>query len=576
MARKSGMNWGCRSSSLLSCVLALLSASAAAGLGGCNREGGEVRLFDGPEVFFDLRVLPDLHLTISAEARASLAKKPRVRVSADLAYSDRHWQVGLRIKGHRSLRKLGEKPSFNIDVNWREKEQRFFGKKSVILNNLVEDPTMVRELLAYRLHRELGVPAPEVGYARVFLDDLYLGLYLYLEPIDDRFLKLRFADRRGELYEPEYGCDVYPEDAAVMEVEEGEDRAPLAGLAAVAKDGPVGGLIGGPGSRFHPSALTYLAISTVIGDFDGYRHGHNYRLYREPSLDRWFFIPWGLDRAFKRSLDIYDSAGLVARRCFADRDCRVAYLGELGRVADTLERLAFDRSVDAIYGFIADAVKQDRRRPYNDRQMKKGRADLIDFLRRRPGEIRAALSCLGADGAEIDGDGDGFGCLDCDDRDPAVHPGAAELCDGRDNDCSRLVDDAAACACPETVAEGVRYALCDLPMPWADAARMCTAKGGALARLDSEAASRAVYDAANRVRKERWWIGLRAEPGKVSWADGAPVAYLGWSDGEPDDDGCNQDCVSLGEGKDGRWQDLHCGQPAPFICRLPPATSAAP
>ncbi|MCO6486792.1 MAG: metallophosphoesterase, partial [Phaeodactylibacter sp.] len=43
----------------------------------------------------------------------------------------------------------------------------------------------------------------------------------------------------------------------------------------------------------------------------------------------------------------------------------------------------------------------------------------------------------------VDADGDGF-CsnVDCDDTNPNIHPGAAETCDGIDNDCDNLVDDA--------------------------------------------------------------------------------------------------------------------------------------
>jgi formylglycine-generating enzyme required for sulfatase activity len=50
-----------------------------------------------------------------------------------------------------------------------------------------------------------------------------------------------------------------------------------------------------------------------------------------------------------------------------------------------------------------------------------------------------------------DGDGFGIGCQngpDCNDRDRAVHPGQAEICNGRDDDCNALVDDARECSPP--------------------------------------------------------------------------------------------------------------------------------
>jgi len=50
--------------------------------------------------------------------------------------------------------------------------------------------------------------------------------------------------------------------------------------------------------------------------------------------------------------------------------------------------------------------------------------------------------CSGApDADEIDGDGDGvLACDDCDDADPDNNPGAVELCDGADNDCDGAAD----------------------------------------------------------------------------------------------------------------------------------------
>ena len=87
-----------------------------------------------------------------------------------------------------------------------------------------------------------------------------------------------------------------------------------------------------------------------------------------------------------------------------------------------------------------------------------------------------------------DGDDDGFGdpdatqdvciapdgwvanSLDCDDTDPAVHPGAEEVCDAKDNDCNGVVDQVAE-ACDLGCEAGTRICLdgewgdCDAPQP---------------------------------------------------------------------------------------------------------------
>ena len=63
-----------------------------------------------------------------------------------------------------------------------------------------------------------------------------------------------------------------------------------------------------------------------------------------------------------------------------------------------------------------------------------------------PEDVVVALSGRGVDGLPVDADGDGYGAEadggdDCDDGDPAINPGAVELCDnGVDENCDGLVD----------------------------------------------------------------------------------------------------------------------------------------
>lgn len=527
-----------------------------------------------PDHFYALQEVPDFELRLAAGAREALTRAPREWVHADFVYRGKTWKdVGVRIKGHRSLRTMDEKPSFKVRFDKFVDKQKFLGLKSLTLNNMVEDPTSLREALGYRLYRELGVPAPDTGYARVTVDGEAYGLYLLVETVDKQFLDRRFGDKKGVVYEGVYGCDLYPEDVAGFELDVGDDDRPALAELAHAAAGPVDGLIGGEGARLDDSAMAYLAVSAFLGDFDGYRHAHNYRLYHRPDKDRWYFIPWGIDRVFFKRLGPFDSNGLVARRCFADHDCRVRYLKTLRRVVETFEKLKLDQGVNVIGSLISKAAPTDPRSPHDRDKIGIARARLRRFIAERAIDVADELGCLDGD-REVDRDGDGHACMDCDDRDPAVHPGATELDNGRDDDCSGLADDNPAFPCKSIDAGGARFELCELPMPWRDAARYCEGRGGTLAQIDSLEQSAAIHREAKKLDdEERWWFGLGdgIAEGEFRWMDGTPVGPdAPWRKGQPDNGSCNQDCAALRKDGDGTWQDAHCGQPYPFICRMEP------
>jgi hypothetical protein len=85
------------------------------------------------------------------------------------------------------------------------KAERFVGMSRLNLKAMYNDPSQMREALAWRLFARAGVPASRHGYARLTINGRYRGLYSIIEDVDRRYLRDRFGDNdRGNLYKA--GC----------------------------------------------------------------------------------------------------------------------------------------------------------------------------------------------------------------------------------------------------------------------------------------------------------------------------------------------------------------------------------
>ncbi|HOK77190.1 MAG TPA: CotH kinase family protein, partial [Verrucomicrobiota bacterium] len=107
-------------------------------------------------------------------------------VHADLEFEGRLLcDVGVRYKGNGTFMESRNslKRSLKVQLNKYVKGQSLDGVTTLNLQNNVTDVSMMNEVLAYRLYRDAGVPAPRTAYARVFVtvpgkhDRQYLGLY---------------------------------------------------------------------------------------------------------------------------------------------------------------------------------------------------------------------------------------------------------------------------------------------------------------------------------------------------------------------------------------------------------------
>jgi len=110
--------------------------------------------------------------------------------------------LGIRYKGFNSWWHSVKKP-IKIDINEYQSDQQYDGLKKFNLHNGSGDPSFIRENINYSMLRLLGIKAPRTAYAKVFIDNTYIGLYRIVEQIDNTFLDGYFGNHDGNLYKQE-------------------------------------------------------------------------------------------------------------------------------------------------------------------------------------------------------------------------------------------------------------------------------------------------------------------------------------------------------------------------------------
>lgn len=120
--------------------------------------------------------------------------------------NEKYANVGIRAKGNSSLSKVAnvgsDRYSFKIKFDEYDAGGNCDGLRMLVLNNLLADPSYLKEYFVYDMFAYLGADASLYTMARVTVNGEPWGVYLALEPVDETML-LRTSGSAGALYKPD-------------------------------------------------------------------------------------------------------------------------------------------------------------------------------------------------------------------------------------------------------------------------------------------------------------------------------------------------------------------------------------
>lgn len=253
---------------------------------------------------------PDWWERLTANYRGTLNKADYLEASMEWG-PHQFASIGVRFKGNSTYSVNSKKKPFRLKLNEYVKGQKIEGVGAFNLNNAFADASFVREVEYYELARAAGLRTPRSGFAALYINDVYWGLYGLGEVVNDDFLQNYFGrgEDKGNLYKGDIGATfayLGPDKAAYKRMwekqtnEEADDWSDLIDFCRTLNETPTSALEATMAARMDvDSFLTAMALDNATGNLDGYvGMAQNFNFYRRPSDGRWVWMPWDPSLAF--------------------------------------------------------------------------------------------------------------------------------------------------------------------------------------------------------------------------------------------------------------------------------------
>jgi spore coat protein H len=258
------------------------------------------------------------------------AIRPRWKASVNVRF--RHGDidvtvtnVGISARGNTSLNKYPR--SFNISFNSFVPGQNLFGIEKLNLNSEVNDPSTARSKVSFDLHQAAGLPTPFANHVATVItgpnnhrsgpNGVFFDAVLNnTQPVEDVFIKQRFANSRGNLYKCTY-TGAGPANLTYK----GPTGSSYSGLATYelkyqgSTDASFNDLASFINVINNTSSANFaavirrnfevddflkrLALDVLTSNWDGHwGNWNNFHLYRDPGTGKWHYIPYDMDNTF--------------------------------------------------------------------------------------------------------------------------------------------------------------------------------------------------------------------------------------------------------------------------------------
>ncbi len=225
--------------------------------------------------------------------------------------------AGFRLRGNTS--RYSQKKSFKISFNTYVSGRKYQGVKKINLNGQHNDPTMIREKLFYDSWKKAGMAERRTSFVKLFINQVYYGLYTNLEEFDKDWLQRVYPENDGNLYKCTYPADLVYHGtnqqtykniqsgsstggrAYDLQTNEAEDDytdlVELITTLNLPVDAAFAGLIE---KKINvDSFLKAFAIDVACGNWDDYMYNkNNYFLYHRDDTDKFEFISYDTDNTF--------------------------------------------------------------------------------------------------------------------------------------------------------------------------------------------------------------------------------------------------------------------------------------